>query len=215
MTFAWGFVILLYLPDGPHNAKMLSEYERMVAVWRVSKNRMGIKHHAIIPYHIKEALVDPKTHLLLLMGVCTGILNGGVANFISSLIKGFGFDALRTSLLQTPGGAFELVGCMFFGWVATKKNMLGVTVISECACEKDVPLADLEPPSFFLAWDSRVNWASYHKHQASLCPRRHVLATKCPRSSHHPRLDLAWCQYVWSHQENHSNWPLLLLLLRR
>ncbi|KAK5452970.1 hypothetical protein LTS15_007119 [Exophiala xenobiotica] len=129
LTFAWGFVIILYLPDGPHNAKMLSEYERMVAVWRVSKNQMGIKHKAIVPYHIKEAFLDGKTYLLLLMGVCTGILNGGVANFASALIKGFGFDALRTSLLQTPGGAFELIGCMAFGWVATRKNMLGLTVI--------------------------------------------------------------------------------------
>ena len=115
---------------------MLNEYERMVAVWRVSKNRMGIKHRAIVKYHIKEALLDPKTYLLLLMGVATGILNGGVANFISTLIKGFGFDALKTSLLQTPGGAFELIGCMFFGWVATKKNMLGASVISECSCKK-------------------------------------------------------------------------------
>ncbi|KAK4946608.1 hypothetical protein LTR10_014460 [Elasticomyces elasticus] len=129
LTFAWGFVILIYLPDGPHNAKMLTEYEQMIAVWRVSKNRMGIKHRAIVKYHIKEALLDGKTYLLLAMGVATGILNGGVANFASSLIKGFGFDALRTSLLQTPGGAFELIGCMAFGWVATKKNMLGATVI--------------------------------------------------------------------------------------
>lgn len=133
LTFAWGFVILIYLPDGPHNAKMLNEYERMVAVWRVSKNQMGIKHHTFVSAHIKEALLDGKTYLLLLMGVCTGILNGGVANFASALIKGFGFDALRTSLLQTPGGAFELIGCMFFGWVATKKNLLGATVISKFA----------------------------------------------------------------------------------
>ena len=131
LTFAWGFVILLYLPDGPHNAKMLSEYERMVAVWRVSKNQMGIKHKALIPYHIKEAFLDGKTYLLLLMGICTGILNGGVANFASALIKGFGFSALRTSLLQTPGGAFELISCMAFGWIATRKNMLGLTVISK------------------------------------------------------------------------------------
>lgn len=125
----WGFVIIIYLPDGPHNAKMLSEHERMVAVWGVSKNQMGIKHHAVISYHVKEALLDGRTYILLLMGVCTGILNGGVANFISAIINGFGFDALRTSLLQTPGGAFELFGCMFFGWLATKKNLLGICVI--------------------------------------------------------------------------------------
>ncbi|EXJ65068.1 hypothetical protein A1O7_01408 [Cladophialophora yegresii CBS 114405] len=132
MTFLWGFVVLLYLPDGPHNAKILTEYERMVAVWRVSKNQMGIKHYTLVPAQIKEAAIDPKTWLVLLMGACTGILNGAVANFASAIIKGFGFDALRTTLLQTPGGAFELFGCMFFGWVATKPNFLGATIIVSC-----------------------------------------------------------------------------------
>lgn len=131
MTFAWGVVILLYLPDGPHNAKMLTEYERMVAVWRVSKNQMGIKHRKVVPSQIKEAFLDGRTYLMLLMGACTGILNGGVANFASALIKGFGFDPLRTSLLQTPGGAFELLGCIGLGLIATRKNLLGITIIGE------------------------------------------------------------------------------------
>ncbi|KEF54402.1 uncharacterized protein A1O9_09568 [Exophiala aquamarina CBS 119918] len=129
LTFVWGFVIIVYLPDGPHNAKMLTEYERMVAVWRVSKNQMGIKHRVINRAQIKEALLDGRTYLLLAMGACTGILNGSVANFASSLIKGFGFNALRTSLLQTPGGAFEIIGCVFFGWLSTKKNLLGFSII--------------------------------------------------------------------------------------
>ena len=129
LTFLWGFVILRYLPDGPHNAKMLTEYERMVAVWRVSKNQMGLKHHAIIWSQVGEAFTDGRTYILMLMGACTGILNGSVANFASSLIKGFGFDALRTSLLQTPGGAFEVLGCWFFGWMSTHKNLVGVTII--------------------------------------------------------------------------------------
>jgi hypothetical protein len=101
----------------------------MVAVWRISKNQMGIKHQAIVKRQIKEALFDGRTYLLWMMGVATGILNGSVTNFASSLIKGFGFDPLRTSLLQTPGGAFEIIGCVFFGWLSTKKNMLGITIM--------------------------------------------------------------------------------------
>ncbi|KUJ19341.1 MFS allantoate transporter [Mollisia scopiformis] len=132
ITFAWGFVILLYLPDGPHNAKMLTEYERVVAVWRVSKNRTGVKDPKILRYQIKEALFDVKTWLLLIGAACVGILNGGVTNFASSLIKGFGFNPLKTSLLQTPGGAFELVFVILLGYLATVKNMLGATIIIAC-----------------------------------------------------------------------------------
>ena len=106
---AWGFVIYAYLPDGPHNAKMLSEYERVVAVWRISRNQTGLKQPKIVPSQIKEALLDPRQLLLYLMAACYGILNGGVANFLAAIIKGFGYSALRTSLLQTPVGAFQLV----------------------------------------------------------------------------------------------------------
>jgi hypothetical protein len=133
MTFLWGFVIIYWLPDGPHNARMLTEHERMVAVWRVSKNQMGIKHHKIVWSQVREAFVDPKTYLVLLMGACTGILNGAVANFASAIIKGFGFSALRTTLLQTPGGAFEIIACQGLGFLATRHNMLGVTIICECS----------------------------------------------------------------------------------
>lgn len=129
MTFVWGFVIFFYLPDGPHNAKMLNEYERVVGVWRVSKNRMGLKEQKIHPYQVKEALLDGRVWLLWGTGTCVGILNGAVANFMSSIIKGFGFDPLHTTLLQTPGGAFEFFGCWFFGWVSGYKNMVGVSII--------------------------------------------------------------------------------------
>lgn len=126
---AWGVVISLYLPDGPDNGKMFTPYERIVAVWRISKNKTGYKNPRFLKHQIKEALLDPKTYLLLLMGASIGILNGGVANFGSALIKGFGFDALRTSLLQAPGGAFEIFGCIILGYLATVKNMMGATII--------------------------------------------------------------------------------------
>lgn len=129
MTIAWGFVVYRYLPDGPHNVKMLTEYERMVAVWRISHNQTGLKHAKIIPSQIKEAFLDPRQWLLYLMGICYGILNGGVANFLAAIIKGFGYTPLRTSLLQTPVGAFELVMVIAFGYLSRLPNMLGVTIV--------------------------------------------------------------------------------------
>ncbi|KIW62894.1 hypothetical protein, variant [Phialophora macrospora] len=132
VTFMWGFVIVIYLPDGPHNAKFLTEYERMVAVWRVSKNQMGLKHRKVVSHQVKEALLDPKTYLVMLMGACTGLLNGAVSNFGSAIVRGLGFSPLKTTLLQTPAGAFEVIGCVCFGWLATKRNLLGLTIILSC-----------------------------------------------------------------------------------
>ncbi|CAK7271777.1 hypothetical protein SEPCBS119000_004777 [Sporothrix epigloea] len=132
MTFAWGFVIFLYLPDGPHNVKALSEYERVVAVWRISQNQTGLKHNKIVPGQIKEALLDPKSWLLFLIAVCVGMLNGGTTNFLSAIIAGFGYSPLKTSLLQTPVGAFELVLCIVFGYLSELPNFFGITIMRKC-----------------------------------------------------------------------------------
>lgn len=80
-------------------------------------------------YQVKEALLDPKTYLMLLMGISYGILNGSVTNFMSALIKGFGFSPIRSTLLQMPGGAVEVVSCIILGYISTFKNMTGVTMI--------------------------------------------------------------------------------------
>lgn len=108
---------------------MLSEYEKTVAVWRIAKNQTGLKHSKIIPGQVKEALLDPKAWLLFLMAICYGLLNCGVANFLSAIIKGFGLTPLRTSLLQTPGGAFEVVFVILFGYLSQLPNMLGISII--------------------------------------------------------------------------------------
>ncbi|KAJ5806404.1 MFS transporter [Penicillium pulvis] len=132
MTIAWGFVVYFYLPDGPHNVKMLTEYERVVAVWRISRNKTGLKHPKIVPSQIKEALLDPRQWLLYLMAICYGLLNGGVANFLAAIVEGFGYSPLRTSLLQTPVGAFELVMVISFGYLSKLPNMLGATIVLSC-----------------------------------------------------------------------------------
>lgn len=129
MTIAWGVVIVLFLPDGPYNAKMLTDYEKVVAVWRVSRNRIGLQHKEIKSYQITEAVLDPKVILIWLMGAAIGILNGGVANFASAIIKGFGYDALQASLMQTPGGAFEIVGCILFGYLSSFEGWLVWSII--------------------------------------------------------------------------------------
>ncbi|KPI34296.1 putative transporter [Cyphellophora attinorum] len=129
MTIVWGVVISLYLPDGPHNAKMLSDYEKIVAVWRISKNKVGLKHKEMRWYQVREAATDPRVWLIWLMGAAVGVLNGGVVNFASALIKGFGFNALQASLIQTPGGAFEIIGCIIFGYLSTLRGWLGISII--------------------------------------------------------------------------------------
>jgi hypothetical protein len=111
---------------------MLTEYERVVAVWRISHNQTGLKQPQIVPSQIKEAILDPRQWLLYLMAICYGILNGGVANFLAAIIKGFGYSPLRTSLLQTPVGGIQVVMVIAFGYLSKVPNMLGATIVLAC-----------------------------------------------------------------------------------
>jgi hypothetical protein len=79
---------------------------------------IGIKDEHFKPHQIKEALIDPKFWLLCLSGFCNGVVSGGLGNFGSALIKGFGFSGLNATLLQLPTGIAEFICLPIAGWIA-------------------------------------------------------------------------------------------------
>lgn len=67
-------------------------------------------------YQLKETLLDPKTYLFFLLGCVCNIPNGGISNFGTLIIKGFGFSTLVTTLMQIPYGciiALSILICIF------------------------------------------------------------------------------------------------------
>ena len=97
------------MPDSPGQAKFLTHMERVVAVHRIAENMIGVKNQRLNVRQSMEVFHDPKVWCLVLIGVASGIVNGGVSNFASALIKGFGFSGLNSTLLQLPLGAIEFV----------------------------------------------------------------------------------------------------------
>lgn len=77
---AWGITTLFILPDIPGKAIFLSEEDRRKAIIRVQENMTGIKNNKVKWDHVQEALVDPKSWLLVLIQLCSTIPNGGVAS---------------------------------------------------------------------------------------------------------------------------------------
>jgi hypothetical protein len=56
-------------------------------------------------YHANHASNHSyKTYLFFLLGVVGNIPNGGISNFGTIIIKGFGFSTLVTTLMQVPYG---------------------------------------------------------------------------------------------------------------
>ncbi|KAL2831686.1 major facilitator superfamily domain-containing protein [Aspergillus cavernicola] len=100
ITIAWAFILFYWLPDTPMTARFLSEEDRRKAVIRVQANMTGIKNNEFKFQQVIEALIDLKCWALVLIQITCSIPNGGVSNFGSIIIEGFGFSTLNTLLVQ-------------------------------------------------------------------------------------------------------------------
>lgn len=107
INFFWSWVFLWVMPDSPSSAKFLTHKQRIVAIDRIASNMIGVKTKQFQSKQALEAVLDIKVHCLALIALGCGVVNGGVSNFASSLIKGYGFSGINTTLLQLPTGAFE------------------------------------------------------------------------------------------------------------
>lgn len=134
LNLVWAGIFLYMAPDSPANARFLTHEEKLKVIDRVSKNQMGIKDTRLKPKQAWEAAKDLNSWILALIGLGCGVVNGGTSNFISSLIKGFGFSGLNATLLQLPTGAIELVCVFTAGMVAlfTKKNVRTILLFLLC-----------------------------------------------------------------------------------
>ncbi|KAH0848173.1 putative transporter [Fonsecaea pedrosoi] len=116
---AWGIVIAIFMPDSPVTAKFLNDREKRIAVERLMSNQTGVECKilkACKPYQIWEAFTDIKLYLFFMLGVVGNIPNGGISNFGTLIIKGFGFSTLVTTLMQIPYGFFiilSILTCVF------------------------------------------------------------------------------------------------------
>ncbi|ATY62811.1 vitamin H [Cordyceps militaris] len=108
VTFLWGIVLLVFLPDSPTNARFLSPEERAYALRRPQQQTHSFKTADWKRGQFLEALRDPKTWLLCIYTICSSLPNGGYTSFNGIIIQGFGFDTFTTLLLSMPGSAFGL-----------------------------------------------------------------------------------------------------------
>lgn len=112
----WGIVMFIFLPDSPVKAKGLSHREKRIAVERLRENQTGVENKHFKWYQVRETFMDPKTYLFYFLGCVCNIPNGGISNFGTIIIQGFGFSTLVTTLMQIPYGAIiamSILVCVF------------------------------------------------------------------------------------------------------
>ncbi|KAK4546315.1 hypothetical protein LTR36_001992 [Oleoguttula mirabilis] len=113
VTMIWGVFLFFFLPDDITKAKRFTLEEKAILIGRGRLGRTGILNHSIKLYQVKEAFSDPQVGLLTLFVLLNETINGGIANFGKLIIEGVVHDALRTTALGIPSGAFQVL------WILT------------------------------------------------------------------------------------------------
>lgn len=133
LNLVWAVVFIWLCPDSPADANFISEREKAIVIDKIAKNNMGIKDKKFRKYQIVEAMSDVTVWMLTFIGLGCGIINGGVSNFSSALIKGYGFSGLTATALQLPTGAIEFVVVFIAGIVAISvKNTRCIIFVLVC-----------------------------------------------------------------------------------
>lgn len=117
-----GIAVLLWMPDSPTNAHMLSHEERIAAIERIRDDQGGTENRKLKKEQLIEALTDFRTWLIVLSTLLTNIPNGGLANFGNIIVKNFGYTTKQTLILSTPAGLIGLITTPLVGWYSDRTN---------------------------------------------------------------------------------------------
>lgn len=91
----WGVVMFFVLPDSPVSAPLLSLRERKMAVERLRGNQTGIESKQFKLHQMVEALTDLKVFLFFMIALLQALVNGGITNFGTLIVKGFGYSTRK------------------------------------------------------------------------------------------------------------------------
>ena len=106
---AWAVFMFIFIPDSPFQTHWFSRTEKLIIVSRKRDDHHGVEKRAWDKEQLIEGFVDPKTYLFFLFGFTANVPNGGTSNFGTLIVRGFGYDALGTSLMQIPYGAIIIL----------------------------------------------------------------------------------------------------------
>ncbi|KAG1770049.1 MFS general substrate transporter [Suillus occidentalis] len=124
-----GIVVLIWLPDSPVNASMLTKEERIAALERVRNDQGGTENRKFKKDQVIEALTDPRTWLVVLSTILTSIPNGALSNFSNIIIKSFGYTSKQTLIIATPAGIIGSAMVIFCGWYSDKKGERMIPIV--------------------------------------------------------------------------------------
>ncbi|OHF02971.1 hypothetical protein CORC01_01729 [Colletotrichum orchidophilum] len=102
-------VVWFVLDSDIPSARFLTEHEKLQAIERLRANQTGTGGNEFKWGQVWEALYEPKSWLFVGMAVCLNVTAAVTNTFGPIVISGFGFDSMKSSLLNIPFGFVQLV----------------------------------------------------------------------------------------------------------
>ncbi|CDR47752.1 CYFA0S37e00232g1_1 [Cyberlindnera fabianii] len=131
ITFLFGGVIYLCLPDNLANAKFLTELEKRALVEHVRDNQTGIENKKFKWEQVKELLFgDVLTWLMFVLTITSQIVTGSLGTFSTTVVATFGFSNKDAALLQIPIGVMIVICCVCPAWLVSRYGSFTIIHIS-------------------------------------------------------------------------------------
>ncbi|CAG8289486.1 unnamed protein product [Penicillium nalgiovense] len=116
-------VVYWKLDNDITSARFLTEHERQQGVERLRANQTGASSYNFDWSHVFEVALEPKSWLWVVMALLPNMGSAMTSTFGPLIVKGFGFDAYQTSLLNIPFGAVQTVVIIASCWASYKLKL--------------------------------------------------------------------------------------------
>ncbi|KAJ5503759.1 Major facilitator superfamily domain general substrate transporter [Penicillium fimorum] len=110
-------------------ARFLTEHERRQGVERLRANQTGSASYDFDWSQVIEVALDPKSWLWIVMALLPNMGSAMTSTFGPLIVKGFGFDAYETSLLNIPFGAMQTIVIIGGCWASYKLKLKSAILI--------------------------------------------------------------------------------------
>lgn len=105
------------------SARFLTPHERAQAIERLRANQTGTGNRQFKWHHVLETILEPKTYLWFAMALLLNVGASVTNTFGPLILSGFGFNSYRTSLLNIPFGAVQILVILLASYAAQRARL--------------------------------------------------------------------------------------------
>ncbi|POR31158.1 Uncharacterized protein TPAR_08636 [Tolypocladium paradoxum] len=109
MTVASAPVVYYFMDNDVVSARFLTKEEKLQAIERLRANQTGTGTREFKWPQALEAIIEPKSWFFIGMALCLNVSAAVTNTFGPIIVGGFGFPPAKTSLLNIPFGAVQLI----------------------------------------------------------------------------------------------------------